>query len=48
MAEPAECLIIPHDATHETDPVVEDLFCRKNFVIDSYEIVGVDEDFPFG
>ena len=46
-ARSSECVIIPDNATHETDPVVEDMFCRKNFVVDSYEILGFDEDFPF-
>ena len=46
-ARSSECVIIPDGATHETDPIVEDLFCRKNFVVDSYEVIGFDEDFPF-
>lgn len=46
-ARSSECVMIPENSTHETDPVVEDLFCRKAFVVDSYEVIGVDENFPF-
>ena len=31
-----------------TDPAISELFCRTNFVVDSYEVIGEDEDFPFG
>ena len=31
----------------EVDPAVSELFCRTNFVVESYEIIGEDEDFPF-
>lgn len=32
----------------EGDPAISQLYCRSNFVVDSYEIIGEDEDFPFG
>ena len=31
----------------EVDPAISELFCRTNFVVDSYEVIGEDEDFPF-
>jgi hypothetical protein len=31
----------------EVDPSVSKLYCRTNFVVDSYEVIGEDEDFPF-
>ena len=32
----------------EVDPAISELFCREQFVVESYEIIGEDEDFPFG
>ena len=32
----------------QVDPALAKLFCRTNFVVESYEIIGEDEDFPFG
>ena len=31
----------------EVDPAISELFCRTNFVVESYEVIGEDEDFPF-
>ena len=31
----------------EVDPAISELFCRTNFVVDSFEVIGEDEDFPF-
>ncbi len=30
------------------DPVIARLYCRSHFVLDEYETLGTDEDFPFG
>lgn len=30
------------------DETVTELYCRQQFVVDSYEVLGTDEDFPFG
>ena len=30
----------------EVDPATSEHFCRTNFVVDSYEVIGEDEDFP--
>ncbi len=30
------------------DPAVAELYCRANFVVDTYEVIGEDVDFPFG
>lgn len=32
----------------EVDPAISELYCRTQFVVDSYEVIGEDEDFPFG
>ena len=37
-----------HGGETQVDPAIARLFCRTNFVVDSYEIIGEDEDFPFG
>ena len=31
-----------------TEPAISELFCRSNFVVESFEVIGEDEDFPFG
>ena len=36
------------EAESTIDPAIAKLFCRTQFVVDSYEILGVDEDFPMG
>jgi len=46
----ADCSLVFDSAQGETevDPAIAELFCRTNFVVESYEILGEDEDFPFG
>ena len=46
----ADCSLVFDSQQGETevDPAIAELFCRTNFVVESYEILGEDEDFPFG
>jgi hypothetical protein len=46
-AAAAGCMIArPTD--EPIDEAVAELYCRQQFVVESYEILGIDEDFPFG
>jgi hypothetical protein len=40
---------VTFDVRSETqvDPAMSELYCRTQFVVDSYEVIGEDEDFPF-
>jgi len=31
----------------EVDPVLAELYCREQFVVDSYEVIGTDPDFTY-
>ena len=31
----------------EVDPVIAQLWCREQFVVDAYEIIGTDPDFTY-
>ena len=42
------CVVAPLDAPDGIDATVAELYCREQFVVDSYEVLGVDENFPFG
>jgi hypothetical protein len=42
------CVVAPLDAPDGIDTAVAELYCREQFVVDSYEVLGVDENFPFG
>jgi hypothetical protein len=42
----ADCVVEP--LRGPVDQAVAQIYCREQFVVDSYEILGVDEDFPFG
>jgi hypothetical protein len=42
------CTVAPGEPSEAIDGVVAELYCREHFVVESYEILGVDEDFPFG
>ncbi|MCA1570378.1 MAG: hypothetical protein LC798_08700 [Chloroflexi bacterium] len=46
-AASAGCVVAPGvDGRQQTvDPVVAELHCRSQFVVDSYEVIGTDEDF---
>ena len=44
----AGCVVAPLDAPDGIDEPVAELYCREQFVVESYEVTGVDEDFPFG
>ena len=41
------CIVAPGEPPVAIDGVVAELYCREQFVVDSYEVTGVDEDFPF-
>lgn len=43
----AECSIAPGEPPVAIDDEVAELFCRERFVVESFEVLGVDEDFPF-
>jgi hypothetical protein len=47
-ARSTECVVAPGEPTQAVDPRVQDLYCRSQFVVDGIEVIGVDEDFPFG
>ena len=42
------CTVAPGDPPSPTDPMAAELYCRERFVVDSYEVIGFDEDFPTG
>lgn len=42
------CTVAPLDAPDGIDATVAELYCREQFVVDSYEVLGVDENFPLG
>ena len=42
------CVVAPLDAPDGIDATVAELYCREQFVVDGYEVLGVDENFPFG
>jgi len=42
------CVVAPLEAPDGIDATVAELYCREQFVVDSYEVLGVDENFPFG
>jgi hypothetical protein len=44
----AECVIAPGEPPGELDATTTLYDCRARFVIESYEVLGTDEDFPFG
>ena len=44
----SECVIGPGEPNQVVHPTVQELYCRSHFVVDSVEVIGVDEDFPFG
>jgi hypothetical protein len=47
-AAAADCVVAPGDPEPEPiSDVLAELFCSQQFVVDSYEILGIDEDFPF-
>jgi hypothetical protein len=46
-AAAADCVVKPGVEKTTIDPVVENLFCREKFVVESYEVIGFDEGFPF-
>lgn len=42
------CRVAPGDPEpRDLDPVVGELYCRSHFVVESVEVLGTDEDFPF-
>jgi hypothetical protein len=44
----AECLVAPGDPEPQPiSDVLAELYCSEQFVVDGYEILGVDEDFPY-
>lgn len=43
----AGCTIAPGEPPVPIDPAVAVLFCREQFVADSFEVTGTDADFPF-
>lgn len=47
-ATAAECVVAPGIEGQERsiDPAVAELYCRSQIVVDSYEVIGTDEDFP--
>lgn len=44
----AACSVAPGEPPVTVLPQVAELYCRERFVVESYEILGVDEDFQFG
>ena len=45
-AAAAECVIKAGVEEIRIDSVVENLHCRSQFVVESYDVIGFDEDFP--
>ena len=48
-ATSAECVVATgiEGEQRSVDPAVAELYCRSQFVVDSYEVIGTDADFPF-
>lgn len=44
----AECTVAPGDPPVARDQRTAQLYCRARFVVESFEVLGTDEDFPFG
>jgi hypothetical protein len=44
----SECVVAPGEPAQDVHPAVQELFCRSQFVVDSFEVIGFDEDFPMG
>ena len=44
----AGCTIAPGEPPVAIDPGSALLFCREQFVVESYEVIGTDADFPLG
>ena len=42
----AECAISPGDPPVPLDPLATGLYCREQFVVESFEVTGTDPDFP--
>ena len=42
----ADCVVEPLGGP--VDETVAEIYCRSHFVVESFEVLGVDEDFPFG
>jgi len=39
------CVMVPGEPPMPVDPVTAELYCREQFVVDAYEIIGTDPDF---
>jgi hypothetical protein len=44
----ADCVYQPEGEAIPTNADAVKLYCQIQFVVESYEIIGIDEDFPFG
>jgi hypothetical protein len=44
----AECVYEPGDPPNPIDATSARFYCRTQFVVESIEVLGTDEDFPFG
>jgi hypothetical protein len=42
------CTVAPGDPPEPADAGAAELYCRSMFVVESYEVIGFDENFPFG
>jgi hypothetical protein len=45
-AAASECVVKPGVDETTIHPLVEELYCQEQFVVDSYEVIGFNEDFP--
>ena len=48
-AAAAGCTVAPGEPEPiELEAPIGELYCRSHFVVEGYEVLGTDEDFPFG
>lgn len=47
-ARSSDCVVAPGEPAQDVHPTVQELHCRGQFVVDSIEVIGFDEDFPKG
>ena len=44
----ADCSVAPGEPPVPRDDTVAVLYCRARFVVETHEVLGTDESFPFG